>query len=108
MTSWYRYYTTSSGVHLDSFTVVKTTPKGVWLDNKKFILRDARKRWACPTKPEARESFIARKRVHIRILKKQLQLAEQSLAAAESGQLPDHLIFETEDLDHYFSKEFSK
>ena len=51
-------------VNLSEFVVVKKTPKGVWLrplyptlhlfsDDKRFVLRDARKQFACPTKQEA-------------------------------------------------------
>ena len=55
--------------------VTKTTPKGVWLGNR-FVLRDVRKRFACPTLHEALESFVARKDRQISILSNQLSKAE--------------------------------
>lgn len=74
---WYRYedvmyaapvdeygYSTGAGrlsVELHKYAVVKHTPCGVWLDIGRFVKKDARKRFACPTKEAARESFIARK-----------------------------------------------
>ena len=68
-------------VRLREFPVVRHTPKGVWLertwmpygsnslrtDGLRFVLRDANKRFACPSVEEARESFIARKTRQIRI-----------------------------------------
>lgn len=49
------------------FPVSRTTPKGVWLNmgyglKEKFILNDARRRFAYPTQELAMESFKARKR----------------------------------------------
>lgn len=58
------------------FEVIKTTPKGVWLADR-FCLRDARKRFACPTLHEAIESFVARKDRQIRILSNQLASAQK-------------------------------
>jgi len=50
------------------YLVLKHTPKGVWIEysgrwhtDKRFILREANKRFACPTPKEALESFLARK-----------------------------------------------
>jgi hypothetical protein len=74
------------------YEVVKTTPKGVWLrdfvsifgttDSEykgKFVLRDARKRWACPTTGEAIASFEARKRKLIKICQARINRAELCL-----------------------------
>jgi hypothetical protein len=53
------------------------TPKGFWLDlgygDKKWVSNSAKKRWACPTKREAMESFKARKNRQIYILEAQLK-----------------------------------
>lgn len=59
-------------IRLDAYRVAKETPKGVQLDmgffggdakrGWKFVLLHSRKRFACPTKEEALESFIARKK----------------------------------------------
>lgn len=67
-------------VMLYTFRVVKETSKGVRLDTGRFVLKEARKRYACPSEAEARESFIARKTRQIKILRKQLESAEQALA----------------------------
>jgi hypothetical protein len=73
---------------LREFAVVKETPKGAWIAGpfgltKRFVRLDARKRYACPTVEEARESFMARKKRQIKILKTQLVNAEESLQLAE-------------------------
>ena len=71
-----------SYVHLHSFRVTKETPCGVWLDSfggRRFVLRDARKRFACPTKEEAIESFRARKTKQLRILQKRIRHVERCL-----------------------------
>lgn len=77
----------SSHLRLEMYEVVKHTPKGVWIylgwEGKRFVLRDARKRFACPTKEEALESFMARKRRQIRILTAQRKNAKEALRLAE-------------------------
>lgn len=87
-------------VRLRKYRVIKHTPKGVWISqdfwftphhdhiypdnvNKKFVLRDARKRFACPTIEEALESFKARKKRQIRILRAQARDAEKALEKAD-------------------------
>lgn len=71
--------------------VIKHTPKGAWLRDlndprgKRFVLRGARRRWACPTLQEARESFIARKRRQINILRSQVHYAKEAKRMAEEG-----------------------
>lgn len=63
-------------VSLMTFRIIRTTPKGVWINygcTEKFVKLDARKRFACPTKEEALESFLARKQRQKRILSSQLQ-----------------------------------
>lgn len=62
--------------------VISATPTGVWIDvlgRKRFVKLNARKRYACPTEAEALESFRARKRRQIRILKHNLAAAEAAL-----------------------------
>lgn len=69
------YGSTRPRLEAQWFEVVKTTPKGVWIAGR-FCLRDARKRFACPTLHEAIESFVARKDRQIRILSNQLSAAQ--------------------------------
>lgn len=103
MTYWYRYdshpRTDGATVNLNSYQVTKETPKGVWLEGRRFVLRGARKRFACPTVEEAAESFVARKRRQINILRAQLRHAEAALATAESGFKPEVVEFEWVNLD---------
>lgn len=73
-------------VHVFKFQVVKTTPKGVWLnvaEECRFVLRGATKRFACPTLDEAKASFVARKRKQIRIYQNRINLAEQAIRHLE-------------------------
>ena len=80
----------SCAIRLMEFKVVKTTPKGVWLSRKsglddftdsykRFVRRDAVKRYACPTIQEAKESFIARKERQVGILSAQKKHAKQAI-----------------------------
>jgi len=96
MTILYRYETSASGVYLTSYQVVKETPKGVRLNSGRFVLRSAKKQFAHATLEEARQSYIARKRKHITILKDRLKVAEAGLEAALKGPLPDRTVFEFE------------
>lgn len=92
---FYRYEDYSDegycGIRLEvyEFRVLSTTPKGVWIDRwgtKRFVLLDARKRFACPTKAEALTSYIKRKERQIRILNSQIEYARQALELAEDEQ----------------------
>jgi hypothetical protein len=70
-------------VKLREFAVFKHTPKGVWIGwsgPEKFVLRESRKRYACPTIEEAKESFIARKKRQAGIYRARLRDAEKALA----------------------------
>lgn len=73
-------------VILREFLITKITPRGAWVDNygtPRFVLSGAYKRFACPTKKEAIESFIARKKRQVRILTAQCEIAQKSLLVAE-------------------------
>lgn len=66
--------------------VVSCTPKGWWVINsgsRRFVLADARKKYACTTEKEAIKSFAARKRRQIKIINAQLKVAKQFLDLAE-------------------------
>jgi hypothetical protein len=73
-------------VRVDEYPVLRHTPKGVWLEHAgrygqhRFVLRVANKRWACPTKEEAMESFRARKQRQAKILRAQLAHVKEALA----------------------------
>ena len=73
-------------ITLLEFDVIKHTPCGVWLSvygTKKFVKTKARKRWACPTKKEAMESFLARKNKQKRLLEGQIDRVEKALYLAK-------------------------
>jgi len=92
MSAWFRitdYRRELGSVGLDvwKLEVLRETPRGVWLNDwspkGRFVLRGARKRWACPTLKEAAESFKARKRRQIMLLENQLTRAKRALSLAE-------------------------
>lgn len=77
-------------VKLRRYRVLKRTPKGVWLEygygnHGRFVLTEARKRFACPTEEQAMESFIARKERQAKIYSAKLKRAELALKAAQRG-----------------------
>ncbi len=81
-------------VHVRKLKVLRLTPKGAWLiglnygENKpRFVLREGKKRFACPTLEEATASYIKRKARHARILSAQLRTVEAALAMAQKGQV---------------------
>lgn len=73
-------------VTLISLRVIKTTPKGVRLEDGRFVLRDARKRYACPTETEAWESWFARKQRQLTILEAQVDQVYEVLGLAQLSQ----------------------
>jgi hypothetical protein len=96
--TWYRYEDsrTTNGIHvyLREFHVIKYTEKGAWIEQygqERFVLKDARKRYACPSKEEALESFRARKKRQILILTSQLERAK--LALSYSGEGSDSTLY---------------
>lgn len=93
ISKFYRYnginfYEGRSKVDLDIFFLIKETPKGYWIGNdwleKKWVSGKTRKRFAYPTKKEALNSFIARKKRQIKILDSQLHNAKIYLDVAEN------------------------
>jgi hypothetical protein len=96
--TWYRYEDTrtTNGIHvyLREFNVVRYTPQGAWIEqygHGRFVLRNSRKRYACPSKEEALESFRARKKRQIKILTSQLERAK--LALIYSGEGSDSTLY---------------
>lgn len=66
-----------------AYPILSRTCRGAWIDvygEKKFVNLTARKKFACETIEDARESFRQRKRRQIGILSAQLKQAEQYLA----------------------------
>lgn len=83
------------GVALRRCFIEKETPKGWWVrkvmfdnytkDDKHFVLKKARKRYAYPTIPEAMESYRRRKEKQIRILARQLAQTKRRLKIIEGA-----------------------
>lgn len=74
-------------IKIQECRVWKKTSKGVWLNGTAspyghFVLFDARKRWAYPTKELAMESFIRRKEKEIQHCERQLTRAKRLLRMA--------------------------
>jgi len=91
----YRYVDFSGtygvSIMLQKFEVLKQTAKGVWIaygESKRFVQFNTRKKFACTTKEEAFDSFKARKKKQVKILKAQLEQAEGALRLSE-GFVPD-------------------
>jgi len=82
----YRYENTADQIFLCKFRVVRTTPKGKWIDHygkEKFVITAATKRFAYETLGLARESFIARKLRQKRLLQAQLDNTISALLHAQ-------------------------
>lgn len=109
--SWYRYEDIQYAAPVDEFDrpcgkgellvllreypVLRHTPKGVWLAGTgdlryshhidRFVRNDAKKRFACPTIEEAKESFIARKRRQASINHARAERAEEAIKIINRG-----------------------
>lgn len=72
------------------FKMIKGTPCGYWIrlfhssDDKKWVSKTAKKRFAYPSREDAITSFKARKKRQVKILEEQLSRAKRALALSES------------------------
>jgi len=94
---WYRYDDspgfTKFHIRLETYAVLRHTDCGVKLymgygQKEKFVLNNARKRFAYPTKKLAWDSFVIRKAYHVGHLKSQLNYAEQLHTAVKDLKEP--------------------
>lgn len=77
------------------FKLLRETPKGYWItiDStyfyswKKWISKDSRKRYAYPTKEEALNSFIIRKKKQIKHCERDMRNAKTALSIAEQMEI---------------------
>jgi hypothetical protein len=81
-------------IHCERIPVAKTTAKGVWLYSVsrnfgRFVLKDARKRYACPNKTEALISFLARKTRQRGLLTAQLRNVNVAIELAKVEKTDD-------------------
>ena len=81
-------------VHVRKLKVLRHTPKGAWLvglqygeGNPRFVLRDCKRRFACPTIEEATESFRQRKLRQAQILRARADTAMEAKTLAEEGRV---------------------
>lgn len=74
-------------LHLTKYTITKRTPKGVWINhgNGKFVNLTAKKQFACRSRTEAMQSFLARKRVEASILRSRLEDVHTFMELARMG-----------------------
>lgn len=97
-----RYVDYNGAVLLETYRIIKITPKGVWIsmggypETKKFVLTSGRRRYAYPNVELAMESYIQRKRHHLGHLARQTKYVEHSLANAKAGRIGyDHQLRES-------------
>jgi hypothetical protein len=77
-------------LRVEAFEVLKHTPKGVQLrvyGERRFVLRDAYRRFACATLDEAKESFIARKEKQASIYEARARDARKAIVMCASNTL---------------------
>ncbi|MDK4729371.1 hypothetical protein [Rhizobium phaseoli] len=85
---WYRFtdpWTAGDEPYLSKIPVKRETPKCVVLDEygvERYVLKDARKRYAYPTKELALDSYIIRKQRQIQINAARHDAAKENLEAA--------------------------
>lgn len=68
---------------LTPYKVVRSTPKGVWLDNGRFVCGVTTKQFAVPTPALALADLAARKQRHVAGCEARLCRAKQHLGAAK-------------------------
>lgn len=87
LNEWGEVGSTSVELTMLTLTVVRLTPKGVWLGWRgmsahRFVKLNATKKYAFPTQLEALESFLARKARQQQILQRQVNNAKTAHAKA--------------------------
>ena len=96
---FYRYsdvtYESGPEIELSTFKITKETPKGWWVvqywdsdwympnENKRWVSKTVKKRYAYPTKEEAMTNFEARKMRQLSILQVQADNVERILNMIE-------------------------
>jgi hypothetical protein len=84
-------------INYHKFKILRETPKCYvireWAGGKeKYVLKNAKKRFAYPTREEAKEGFIARKSRQIRLLNGQLDHAETAMKKVKGESLVKGLL----------------
>ena len=121
---WYRYYDGQQSIELAEYTVVKVTPKCVYvyecpgsreywdmehlLKFAKRVLKDARKRHCYPTRELAAESFRIRRQHQIEYIKSALEKCELMLKlAGTTGDIPANSVGSMAALDSVFTVQYN-
>lgn len=87
--------------HCASYPVIKKTKAGVFIDadgRKRFILNDARNKWAAPTKEEAWRIYKHRSRYHLSFAQNNLDKIKCAQASPQfqSDDFPTEVIHEVQ------------
>jgi hypothetical protein len=83
------YHQVGIKIFFTEFDLLKETPCGYWIyknytDDKRWVSKTAKKRFAYPSQDEALSSFIARKTRQIQILEAQLINAKSALVQGKN------------------------
>lgn len=93
MDSLYRYQITGSSdaprIMLMTIPIERRTSKGAWLQDGRFVLLTANKKYACETIGAARESFLARTARWREILSRNIKLIDIAMSDLETKGWPD-------------------
>lgn len=94
-----RYVDWGGGVTLEKYEILKRTPRGAWISvdyvKKRFVLENTHKCFAHASEEKARESFFARKKKQLKILRAQIANIESAVYSLEHNIVEDyHLTFE--------------
>lgn len=90
---FHRYEDHGDVVVHEEYSVVKTTPCGVWLNvygKNTFVLNGQGKRFAYSTDEAAKAGFFARKARQIRILESRLVAVKDAVKALKEGRIADY------------------
>lgn len=88
----YRYADSGGVVYLDTYKILRHTPKGFWVEipygeKPKFVQNDATKKFAHTTLEKAKESFLARKAMQYKHLMRQVQNVEAAIENMKADRL---------------------
>ena len=93
-TTWRCWVHGDQAPYYEAWKVSRLTPRGYWVQfgvdggddrtywQRHWICNDGTRRWAWPTKREAVDSLVRRRRRQIRILEAKLSIAEDELRRA--------------------------
>lgn len=93
----YRYNDHGDVVLQETYRIVSRTPCGVWIElphyyppRRKFVLTDARKRYAHETLEGAKTAFLARKARQLGILSARIDNIQDAVKAMQEGRIADY------------------